>query len=176
MVEERHRARFRRIVEVIRVKLDHLSLGALTCGLALGLLGTGSTCSTMAPSRLIRAAVEKLRKWAPRRKILEQPPVGVEHRLAAVEIGSGELRLLQQPAALVLVKQIRRLGRAHDEAMHIAHKCRIEHFIECHGTNDGHTRVGTAAMTAKSATMRIAGQRRRFLRAGDKSAAAFRKR
>ena len=71
-------------------------------------------------------------------EFLEQPAVGVEHRLAAVEIGGGELRFLQQPAALVLAEQVGGLGRAHDEAAHVMHEGGIEHLVERHRADDGH--------------------------------------
>ena len=71
-------------------------------------------------------------------ELVEQLGVGIEHRLAAVEIGRGQLRFLQQPQALVLAKQVGRFRRAADETAHVAHEGRVEQFVERHRTDDGH--------------------------------------
>ncbi len=94
---------FRGILEVALLRLDH---GVVE------ILAPVSTCLDDGSVALDHGGGGKAEKMRARtEELLEQAAVGVEHRLAAIEIGGGELGFLQQPAALVLAEQVGGLGR-----------------------------------------------------------------
>ena len=69
---------------------------------------------------------------------MEERVVGDVHRAAAIEIGRGQLRLLQQRMALRFTEQFCGFSRRVDEATHVLHEGGVQRPVEGDRADDGH--------------------------------------
>ena len=120
----------------MRLVLQRVIEIALLGGHDLGIRAIVEPLEDLALAVHQRAGGEAEKPHARPEELVKERPVGIEERLAAVEIARGEAGFLQQGAALRLAKQAGGFRRRVDEAAHVLHEGRIERTLERHRADD----------------------------------------
>ena len=84
---------------------------------------------------------------------MKEGVIGDVHGAAAIEIGGGELRLLQERVALRFAEQFRGFRRRVDETAHVLHEGRIERALKRDPPTIAMSSAGAAAIIENRPTM-----------------------